>query len=455
MKDVNTVIIGGGISGLTCASILAERCIECVVLEQASKVGGNIYTYNSVDMGSWIVYNNFRFFRWLWKRSGYPEKLSVFKGYVRPPTYSTTSLSMISMCMENSIPVLSPYFNGHITDNRVSDYMDYHCDMNMAAKSIGASSPNDLHVDLFAPLYFRSRKKLIAPRGMQPFLDHLVSKYNIVVMKTCMVLFVCEADDGCYVVTYVHGKTHEQVRCRNIVFATNPYKFRVDKCSQEPSGTKCDDNNTPQEAITYTSILSLLIECDAIKMYNTVHLLDRDFIIQEEIGDNVVTAVCTSQSVTTTQSQIVIHISGKVDSDRMNELVARIVLYTNGDKFQTSCLTLDKEIQFNARYSHRIIKYITFSEAFPLVTDVKLFNLIRMDRRVSRYYCGQYLGPPTLETAVYTGIRAGFKINAPVPQIHKYFYMRHIYVMSTFCPYFAFCIFIIVVILVIVYGIIR
>ena len=48
-KEVDVVIIGAGLSGLTTAIILARAGRSVTILEQSSKVGGRARTENTVD----------------------------------------------------------------------------------------------------------------------------------------------------------------------------------------------------------------------------------------------------------------------------------------------------------------------------------------------------------------------------------------------------------------------
>ena len=51
---VNTVIIGGGISGLSTANFLSKKTSDFLILESSNRVGGTI---NSLEVNGYIIEN--------------------------------------------------------------------------------------------------------------------------------------------------------------------------------------------------------------------------------------------------------------------------------------------------------------------------------------------------------------------------------------------------------------
>ena len=62
IREINTIIIGGGISGLSSAHFLKKNKIDYILLESEKKLGGVIQTINSdgfiVENGPNTIINN-------------------------------------------------------------------------------------------------------------------------------------------------------------------------------------------------------------------------------------------------------------------------------------------------------------------------------------------------------------------------------------------------------------
>jgi hypothetical protein len=396
--DYDVVIIGGGLAGIASMHYLNKYSdLKVLLVEKNNVLGGNVrdisYNNNTFDYGSIEIFDYYNSFfemvndinvPYSFHRScnklihsknepkyiplQYDYNITSIKSFLTN-LFSDTSYYNIKLHNKNACDLIS---KNSYTDHYLYSYTYGTCDQ--VLESI-AYPVNEL-------LLFTSGKERIVHGGLKHILDQLMSTikpHNKILFSTTI-----NSIESFYI-----NKTlliNDQIISTNHVILANPFGNLHQQNIQYSL-------NVPSVNIPYyTKYYAFVVEIDD---YTKLPNADCTLELIENISYTV--TACAFGKTLGINNIVIIYIRDNTNNGRLSNESSLL-----NDIPLPLCL---KDINIT-----KIIKTDYFEHTMPILPYDALRNLYTTNSHNNVHYAGQYLGHPSMETAVYTGMKAAATI---------------------------------------------
>ena len=399
MHHYDTIIIGGGLAGVAALQYLDKHSNQKVLLiEKRERIGGNVRSHtlnnHSSDYGSLEIFDWYNAFEEMVKDEDIKYQSIVLdkriKNLYRPGYESSKPNNLLKNLKDIGYGANTLIKKGIHRSFYEPDYKnckESYCELvKYDPKRIAAfygytygdcSKSRGCLLYSAAILWGRNNHERLVKGGLEPVLESIVQKTKATILRGVSVIDISNKvllDNGML------------VSADNIILA-NPYGPLHKKTIQinEPSFND-------QES-SYTKYYTFICELDAkAKIPNWDVTLENQPLIKP---DYHITAVGSGRQISGLSNIAIIYVKdntvdGRLPAEREENLL-----------FQIDWPESLQGIKIN-----KIIKSDYFEHSMPQMSVNALKALKRNQGKNNIWYAGQYLGFPSMETSVYTGMRA-------------------------------------------------